>query len=268
VKTPITIVELGRLGDIMNVLPIAKRLHSLDHPITWVAHEDFTNILDGCQYVNRQRPWFGSMEDVAGAIKFAGQFGGEVLATQVYRNPLPVVKQRNFTMESWQRAGDQWPSLFHELPLVFDNRDRMREQQLFVELMMGPPLRDSRPILLYALEGISSPYPHTTSILKLLKPWQAVFRIVNLCTVRAHRFYDFMGIYEKAAGLISIDTSFLHLSHATKVPTIALLNNNPYLASEPRDHWKGHMSYSRSASGPGLAAIQRALQSIAGVKSA
>ena len=45
--------------------------------------------------------------------------------------------------------------------------------------------------------------------------------MVSLASFKATRIYDLLGLYDIAAGLVSIDTATTHLAAASKVPLLA-----------------------------------------------
>ena len=72
-------------------------------------------------------------------------------------------------------------------------------------------------------------------------------RIVDLCDVRASRIYDLLGLFERASLLITGDTYALHLATAVpRLPVIALVNDNPFLATTPRCNVVLKLKYSEA----------------------
>ena len=105
---------------------------------------------------------------------------------------------------------EEWLSL----PLVFDRRNETREKEL-VQKIIG---NDIRPLLLYNLTGISSPFPFVPEILNpLMQRFGRYFKLVDLSKVNGWRIYDLLGLYDCASLLITSDTFSLHLAPASRI---------------------------------------------------
>src|SRR5207245_2403766 len=116
-------------------------------------------------------------------------------------------------MESmWSRTG--LPELMHSEPLVFDRRDEVREKKLVAQYTKGT----GKPIVLTKFNGISSPFPHVSTVMRLVDSLHGHAEVVSLDTVRAERIYDLLGLLDVACGLVTIDTSILHLAAGSKCP--------------------------------------------------
>src|SRR5580704_9375073 len=48
---PIALVEPGRNGDVMNILPLAKYLHDRGEQVDFLIHPKFASLLEGVSYV-------------------------------------------------------------------------------------------------------------------------------------------------------------------------------------------------------------------------
>ncbi len=123
-------------------------------------------------------------------------------------------------------------------------------------------------LVLLSLGGVSSPFPLAPILKELVKAkfpapkWQ----VVDLANIKAERFYDLLGLYEKAHCLMATDSGPLHLARATpELPVFALVNDKPLL-------WNGspwrpnHAFYCRYGDLPARAgAFVWALDQIGGV---
>lgn len=223
VKGPICILQLGRAGDVINILPIAKELADRrGHPIPIVIHEDYADILDGVSYAEPE-VYQGVISDFNGALEFAKDRFEEVIETQIYGKTTFEMKHDSFCVDSWELAN--FGSLWGKLPLVFDQRDRAREKSLIEK-----HVKTKKPLLLVNFKGISSPFQYSGPVMAdITQRWGNLFEILNLAGVQAERFFDLLGLMEKAAGIISIDTGTAHLASATKTPMILLQASTPHL---------------------------------------
>lgn len=130
---------------------------------------------------------------------------------------------------------------------VFDRRNLAREEALAAKL--GVP---DKPMLLVKLDGsVSSPCPECPKLLPLIgERFGQDFNVINLSSVRAERIYDLLGLFDRAASLISIDTSLLHLAAASPVPFVALTNPQPWLGTLPRGNCVRRLAYSEALAEP------------------
>lgn len=127
----------------------------------------------------------------------------------------------SFQKEAWRVAGRlrEWDDC---LPLVLDRRSPEREAQIL------SPFVNRKKIILVSADGISSPFPYKPLLLELLKVLHC--HIVDLSTVKAERFFDLLGLYERAHCLVAIDSAPLHLAWAVpNLPVVALANDKPMM---------------------------------------
>lgn len=224
----VAIVQLGRMGDIINILPMAKALSAIEgEPITVVAGSDFASVLDGCSYV-KPLVWSERWDRPIEAMNaLRGKFRRIHLA-QIYGAQMSVDMQcDSFAKESWRQAG--FLPLWGRFPLVFDRRSQKRE----AALVRKHVVKDT-PTILYNFAGTSSPVPDADKLLADLK-FRHGDRInfVDLSKIKADRIYDLLGLYESASGLISGDTATLHLASA--VPELSVCG----LVTDTRSLWHG-----------------------------
>lgn len=203
--------------------------------------KDYTDIYDGMSYVQYRSMPQNWWECVDHAKRIAeSEFGGGTIIqwwngspqhddTIGYAGKNVVVLQshgRNwgvnvnldpdFGTSMARRLGfsrDEWLSL----PPVFDRRSPVRESQL-IQRYAG----NGKPTFLYNFSGISSPFAYVPEMMRLLHPFRTKFNMVDLSQIHAHRIYDLLGLFDQAAGLITIDTSTFHLAPASNVPWIGL----------------------------------------------
>lgn len=237
---PVLVVQLGRIGDILNVLPPC-RLLGIRHML---INSQFDCALRGQSYVEPIH-WDGDMEDLREAVKYARSFCKDVRVAQLFGriqpDGMPPRKRSSFVMDQWDRIhpglGVQWG----RLPLEFDQRDKVRESNL-LKLCRREP---SKPFILVNLFSHSSPMDqdqqHSLWI-HLGKHWLE-YDFVNLAGVRAEAFCDLLGLYDEAAGLITVDTSSLHLCRACpNLPTFRFVR--PDSDATPIREFEHHQAYS------------------------
>lgn len=212
-------VQLGRFGDIINILPILQEEERLGFRPTLMVAKDYASIMDGVPYAD-VLVYEGEFKYLLPAIRQAERYAYErdmeVIITQVYGLGYKWDRKTDsFATDAWWKAA--YYADWNKLPLTF-KRDKDREKRLARAL-------PERPILL-ATAGTSSPFPHAerlTTALKRAYPG----RVVVLDNIRAERIYDVLGLYDRAAVLVTIDTMHAHLCMASKVPTVCLVVQRP-----------------------------------------
>lgn len=233
-------VMLGRYGDIINVLPMLKHINDTEGQPTLVIQQDFADVLEGVTYVKPQK-WAGHFTDVNEAVAKAKTQFGTVLVAQVNGRNFGVTTEcDSFAAESWRQCG--LLSKWNDLPLVFDNRSPKRESKL-------AGLITRKKCVLYNFTGKSSPYPFEAQLLDRVRAdWGQSAQFIDLGQVKAERIFDLLGLMDKASCFITTDTSTLHLSYASKCPTIALITDTPSLwhGARPRSNVKLAVRYRES----------------------
>ena len=218
-------LQLGRVGDILNVLPLAWK-HWQDtgqKPLFMVAAE-FAHVLEAVTYVEPVI-FNGLFEDIMKAAYEARGITTDIAFCQIYgRGLINPQKCTSFARESWAQGGAKFP--WGTLPLVLDNRNAEREDAL-CKAVLGDS--DRRPVVLLALEGKSSPFPFRVLLAqKLPRILEAEgFRVIDISKLRAERFTDLLGLFEKAHCLVAIDTGHQHLAAACNVPVVSLVTRDP-----------------------------------------
>lgn len=230
------VVQLGRYGDIINILPLCYALHQKEQqkPILMVSREH-CSIADGVSYVDPVI-YEDKFVTLKPALARANSDYQRVLRTQLYARDLthPPPTQSSFVKESWLLAG--WLAEWGRWPLVFDKRNLARETDLVSKLW-----RKTKPLLLVNLAGKSSPYPWAGRLfMDICHRWNEHFEIVNLAAVKATALYDLLGLMDVASGVITTDTSTAHLIRASSTPYILLATDRPLL-------WNGTPAYENCA---------------------
>ena len=277
----VAIVQLGRLGDILSVLPIAKDLKEKGFGVDWYVNPEFLPIFEYVSYVNPIN-CLGEVNDLPNTLKFVEKLGyTQVLCTQVYNNPEPLVKQGpkviakiaeaiphgkaiawadrkhkhdNFQLEQWARAG--YEGRIHDFPLIFDSRDYGQESWTTVRCI---PEGD-KPIISYCLEATSSPYPDAGALEQWIKRTFTDYRLINIGR-RLEKPQYILPLLEASRCLITVDTFALHAGYATQTPTIAIMPGG-FVSAEPRKHWMAKLDYKLANKKSGREEIVRAVSEL------
>lgn len=237
-KGPPCFCQLGRNGDLIQLFPAFKAIRERvgENPVVIVSR-DYAGVFDGISYAS---PWVVNLpwwEGIPAARKMAEQKfpwvivpqfwsdsqdqfmndvnrGAQVLQCHGKEWGVDMAKWPDYGTSMWSRAGFSRDEML-TLPLVFDRRDAKREAAL------SKHLHPTRPNVLVNWTGISSPYAYTPEHQRVMSKYRERFNIVDLGNIRAHRIYDLLGLFDRAVGLVTIDTATLHLAPASKIPYIS-----------------------------------------------
>lgn len=229
-------VQLGRVGDVLNVLPLLKRDADRGIRGTLVVAEEFAAVLEGVTYLN-PAIWPGDFTDIVGAGEYAGAIakseGAEVVVTQIYGEGLHGGETcSSFVRESWDRAPGSPP--WGSLPLVFDRRDLSREVGIANSLLERARKTTATPYIVLALSGTSSPFRYNLDLIRYLRnKLGKTYAFVDVSGFTAPRFYDLLTLLEGAHALVTIDSALLHLAAA--VPSLRVI---AFVVREPSP-WHG-----------------------------
>ncbi len=223
-------VQLGRIGDILNVLPLAERHFRLtgERPYFMTARE-FLPVLEGVSYVEPVAHDTKNWMEFIPAMFQARKISPDVRMSQIcgvgLHNPRLC---SSFLRESWAAVGADVP--WGSLPLTIDRRDPAREEAI----AGAAGIKTGRKLVLVALGGISSPFPRAGYVMRVLEERLGPeFKVVRIDAIKAPRIFDLLGIFERAHCLVTTDTATLHLAHAVPgLPVVALVNDMP-------DPWHG-----------------------------
>jgi len=236
------LLQLGRTGDLLNCLPIAKKIAEREGtPPYLMVSREFAPLLDGIGYV-RPYPTSFTVHQLHQAMISANQLFARVIKTQIYGHP--PHKQHTLTpswpQESWRQA--KCLEHFHdpEWRLVFDKRDSKREQLLCKKLF-----RTNKPkIVTNFTSAVSCPFPSGPQLLSAVQSeFKGKYEVVDIGKLRAERIYDLIGVYEKADVIVSIDTATMHLAAAVDVPLVALVNPAHWLGPYLRYNCSSRITY-------------------------
>ncbi|MDE2232431.1 MAG: hypothetical protein KGJ95_10295 [Candidatus Omnitrophica bacterium] len=220
---PKTFVQLGRAGDVLNILPLAREeFETTGHRPRIMVARGFASVLEGASYVS-PLVWPGLFEDLFPAVWTAQHDGGEVVVPQIYGRGLAYdIQTKAFDREAWNRAGATLP--WGSLPLVIDRRDPKREAKVIRDLVDGSKM----PIVILCTAGQSSPFGPRYALAATLKHGLGKsHQVIDISEYRAPRIFDLLGLFERAHCIVAVDTAILHLAAAVKVPVIALTEPKP-----------------------------------------
>lgn len=263
-RRPPVFCVLGRFGDLILLLPAfleLKRRTGLK-PIVYVSRH-YASVLEGVSYATPEivnEDWYDGMP--AARRMAQAKYGGAIVpawwadpdtATDILLDirdagvrilqshgrqwGVDCSANPDFGTSMWRRAGFTRQEML-TLPLVFDRRSGARE-----ELLYRTHVHDAaKPLLLYNFTGCSSPFGYTPELMRLLQPYRSRFFMLDLGVLKAARIYDLLGLYDRAAGLLTIDTATAHLAPASRVPAIWFTVCN-WGKSVPRGNCALHVPY-------------------------
>lgn len=264
--TPRTYIQLGKAGDILNLLPLLHQDSLSGTKPRLVIAAEFASILDGVSYVETV-VHLGPHYEIAKAcesVKAAGdwvscQVNGPADEVRTYAyQPAgqPGALATSFQKEAWRVCGrlKEWDSIYE---LKFDQRSSEREAALLKEQGFTGPGR-KKPVILLHIGGASSPFPFADLLREtLIAKFGKQYRILEV--PKAERLYDLLAIYEKSALLIACDSAPLQLAWACRrLPVFALTNDRNAQGNYSLWHgssWKpNHLWYCRYHDWPERAA--------------
>jgi len=258
------LVLLGRTGDTILMLPAFREIHRRTglKPRIIVSNE-YANIYEGVSYcdpIPQNLHWWQGVEK---ARLIAAALSENAVLPQWWLGKCPIPDEYrgkfnltcfghnwgvnlalwpNFMASMWERCGFTREEMVR-LPLVFDRRNPVREASLLNQIWPVPMRK--KPLLLFNVTGISSPYGFWPELYSAISPLFRHFHVCDLGKIKAHRIFDLLGAYDVAAGLISSDTATAHLAHASKVPTIWMTVDS-WCGSTPRGNVALHFGYNET----------------------
>lgn len=207
-----------KAGDLCSLLPILHvECERTGQPPTLIVAKAYAPLLEGCSYVT-PKIFDGHFQELALALKQAKREFDEVTVLATFGKDFPIAQRTpSFQLDQYLRAGklDQ----FGTRPLVFDQRDQMREMRLLKGI--------KKPFILVADEAQSQPFDKINEVIAAIQAAHPEQNVVRLSTIKAVKPFDLLGLYDKSSALVTIDTLHLHLSAASKVPVLAFAADSP-----------------------------------------
>lgn len=239
------LILLGKNGDLCQMLGAFKAIHDRTgaDPIVMVSTE-FAGIFDGVSYVQPFPihghwytqicfardlakshfggalviPWWHETDRADEITREQGE-GAGVLQSHGLNFGCDMSRNPNYGTSMMWRCGFSRQEMMNLFP-VFDRRNQKREQSL-VDMVL--PKNSAKPIVLYTFSGQSSPFAYVPEVMRTVLNHTSKFKFIDIGNIMAHRFYDMLALFERAVGLITIDTLALHLAPATDIKYFAFL---------------------------------------------
>jgi len=210
------IVQLGRLGDVLNILPLVKHIADTEGKPVLMVHKDYAGIdVDYCDLDVWSR---GAWSDLSLAVRDARDKYKRVIVSQIHGDRWQTERKcPSFCIESWRMAG--YAEEFGTLPLVLGKTGVERFPLLAGDVKL------SHQTILFNCNGTSSPFASGHELRQIADATGK--HVIDLSEIRADRFQDILGLYDRAALLITTDTATLHLAQASTIPVIALVADKP-----------------------------------------
>jgi len=121
-----TILNLGRLGDNFNLIPVLYAEHMASRTPTIVTSEKFASTFDAVSYCN-VKTYSGNPVELSHAVKLCSNLP-DVRIAQVFMNPDSEKREPSFARESYRLGG--FRDLWRRFPYKLDRRNPEREQEL------------------------------------------------------------------------------------------------------------------------------------------
>lgn len=232
-----TFIALAKTGDILNALPIVHHeFVTTGKKPTLIVARQYSSILERVKYVE-PCVFPGDWQDLAGALKMAKQKFCNVACLSTHGRAFAIEhRTSSFVLDQYERAN--LLPLYDTLPLVISHKPREPFKQ---------------PTILYADHSESSPFLAKQELYSLLVESFPSHQIIRLSDIRLPHVVDFVGYYDQADALVTIETMHLHLSAATKTPTFALATDRPsrWNGSAPSKRFAWYARYSEFESRKG-----------------
>jgi hypothetical protein len=217
------VITLGQAGDILNLLPVAYSEHVAGRRPTFIVSHEHAGLFDGITYCDHKK-YSQNRDYLMDAVNLCHGME-DVRVAQVCGNPDSNKLESNYCRESYRLGG--FSNLWRKYPLVFDRRDSQREQTLIDNQRL------TKPAILVSTKGISSPFANSEQLINGLQSRFPDYQILDLANVQGERLYDLLGLMDRAACLVTIDTATLWLANAAKCPVVTLINQGWWGSTPP-----------------------------------
>lgn len=238
----LVMVQLGRFGDIISVLPIARHIAENYETPYFMVSEKFAEILEGVSYV---KPFVTQLsnEKLGAALSIAKSSFQIVVNCGVWGEGHQQKKAtESYSSDAWSNAGYLHRFKDPTMYPVFDRRDKQREAELISKMVDNP---QGKPIICVNVkDAISSPCPQCAGVLdEIQKVWSDQCHIVNLAGVRAHRIFDMLGLFDISKCLVTLDSAYAHLCQATDCGIVIIKNPKPWAGTIVRRNLAAETDY-------------------------
>lgn len=214
----------SKAGDTLAALPVIY--HSFvttKAKPTVVVSKQYGHIFERVPYANAVQ-YSGEWGDLKGALLFAKRHYNDVVCLSTFGHDFNIEhRHSSFVLDMYDRAG--LLHLYDTLPLVID----YTPAPTFVSKQTRPmpKIGFPRPTILFAEHSQSSPFLAKQELFTLLVESFPKHDVLRLSDVRLAHVADFVGWYNHASALVSIETSHLHLSAATRSPVFVFATDKP-----------------------------------------
>lgn len=205
---------LGRIGDLLNAAQICFHEHlRTGRYVKLVVAKEFRPVLDGFGYIE-PITFDGTQDELSRAMREHPY----AIPIQSWANPDQSRQTDSYQKEAWRRAGIL--EAFGSVPIVVDGRSLAREAEFCAQFPAD------KPFIIVATKSPSSPFKWGDELFYAVsEAFRDTHTVIPICEYQAHRFYDLLGLLDRAALLIAIDTAHLHLARASTCPVIAIVND-------------------------------------------
>lgn len=208
-------VQTGKAGDILCLLPALKiRADYSGEPQNLVVSRQYESVVANLDYI-RPVPIDLHWQDLRGAIQWAKKRFDSLTVPQLHGDATFKFDRRrpSFVLDMWDRAGHLCD--FDQQPLQIPFVRSAGSKSIF-----------------FADYSESSPFFFKEDLAALIQKTFPEHQLVRASGIRLKHLRDFLPIMEQSDLIVSVETSFLHLSAACSKPVIAFVADRP-------DPWRG-----------------------------
>lgn len=217
-------LQLGRLGDLCECLKMALDESRKGNPATIFCAPEFAPLMQGVSYCECVAIPFTADQLFDAETWVRNKFPSyDLRICQPWKNKDQRHLTANFQREQWRLAAKLYA--FGTVGLRFDRRNPAREAE-FVNRLWSPT--STKPLILVATQSPSSPFRWGGELLEALNDaFRDTHTVVDLSLdfCRAPMPYDLLGLFDRAALLVTIDSFQMHLAEASTCPVIAIVND-------------------------------------------
>lgn len=215
----VCVVQLGRVGDILNILPIVRRLSEeyWGDAIPVFVHESMVHVLDRISYA-KAIPVKSDMNDPDLVERECRKKYEKVYVPQLFSKKGLEITGPSFNIAHYKKCG--FEGLFPVSVVEVDNRSFDDEDNWFSSVR-----KTEKPLVCYNLEGQSSPFPHQEMVLDALQSLGDDVELLDLNANKTQCITDQLIALDQCAAVVTIDTATLHLAMASSCPIMAYLSN-------------------------------------------
>lgn len=251
--------QLGKPPICMVSVPYASIFDGVSYVRPWVVNVHWWGGIGEARRVAERKgfhPVVVKWWDEPGATPPPPPDGAKLIKVKIRGEIRQIAENEwdSYQASQWRYAGFSVADMMN-WPLVFDRRNPQREEALAKRVF-----KTGKPKLLAALSSDgTSPFWHRDDILSVLRVEFPGHEIIDIASVRAFRIFDLLGIYDRAAGLVTSDTATLHLAPASPIPYVAFINDGGS-GSIPRGNCVASIRYRQSKEMPVLREAMQALK--------